>query len=463
MPAVSTLLIVLFGCFSFDLYADTNDEQKNSYSNMEPLHSLSSQASKKQEKRRNSDRKETHYLIYEVEEPVSERKIEVDPDELQKLSALGYLSGYNEAPERKNVTIFDEKKACSGLNLYISGHGPEAILMDMEGNVLHKWTCPVHDILNCDASAVKSPEKYFFRRAEAFDNGDIIAIVMNIGLVKMNWESEILWVFLKDCHHDFHVDDEGKIYVLTRETGIIPEFGDEKIYTEFITVLTSTGKETRKIALWDCFENSFFAPVLRKIETADTSPRLESVELTEIFHTNTLDILDGRHEKTDPIFKKGNALISSRNAHMIAIVDLTDEKVIWGLSDMWRYQHDPDLLDNGNILIFDNEGYEQRTRILEFDPLSQEVVWHYDGGPDKHFYSKFCGSNQRLHNRNTLISDSMNGRALEVTPDKQIVWEFFVPFRLTNDQGRTIIPALFDLIRLPSEFFQNHLGNTEDS
>jgi hypothetical protein len=50
------------------------------------------------------------------------------------------------------------------------------------------------------------------------------------------------------------------------------------------------------------------------------------------------------------------------------------------------------------------------------------------------------GSCARLPNGNTLITESTFGRALEVTPQKQIVWKFQAPQRTGyhNDQAAAI-------------------------
>ena len=67
-------------------------------------------------------------------------------EKLSRLMSLPYLQGYKEAPEIQNVSIYDPKKAYDGLNLYTSGHGPEAILMDMTGAVLHRWHFPIENV-----------------------------------------------------------------------------------------------------------------------------------------------------------------------------------------------------------------------------------------------------------------------------------------------------------------------------
>ena len=61
-----------------------------------------------------------------------------------------------------------------------------------------------------------------------------------------------------------------------------------------------------------------------------------------------------------------------------------------------------------------------------------------------------CGSSERLPNGNTLISESNRGRAIEVTPDKQIVWEFINPHRA--GENNELIATLFEVVRLDPRF-----------
>lgn len=88
--------------------------------------------------------------------------------------------------------------------------------------------------------------------------------------------------------------------------------------------------------------------------------------------------------------------------------------------------------------------------MLEFDPTSLSETWAYRGNAATPFYSRTCGSNQRLANGNTLITESDNGRAFEVTPEGKIVWEFASPHR-AGDDGR-FVATLFEVIRLDRDF-----------
>jgi hypothetical protein len=88
--------------------------------------------------------------------------------------------------------------------------------------------------------------------------------------------------------------------------------------------------------------------------------------------------------------------------------------------------------------------------VLEFDPFSQQIHWSFSGAADAPFFTRTCGSVQRLANGNTLITESDAGRAFEVTRDKRIVWEFVSPHRA--GRGGELIATLFDVVRLPPDF-----------
>ena len=42
-------------------------------------------------------------------------------------------------------------------------------------------------------------------------------------------------------------------------------------------------------------------------------------------------------------------------------------------------------------------------------------------------FSEYCSSADRLPNGNTMITETIHGRVIEVTPDREIVWEFINP------------------------------------
>jgi hypothetical protein len=101
-------------------------------------------------------------------------------------------------------------------------------------------------------------------------------------------------------------------------------------------------------------------------------------------------------------------------------------------------------------MLFDNLGRPMQSSVIEMDPLTNEVEWDYRGSEDRPFFTESCGTAERLPNGNTLITESDNGRAFEVTSDKEIVWEFYNPHRAGADGE--YIATLFEVVRLPRDF-----------
>ena len=112
----------------------------------------------------------------------------------------------------------------------------------------------------------------------------------------------------------------------------------------------------------------------------------------------------------------------------VAIIDQDTQLVKWVINGPFIRQHDPDLLPNGNIILFDNWGANDpevgATRIIELNPRTQEIVWGYAGAPEAPLYSRIRGSQQVLPNGNVLITEATSGRVVEVTRDKTIVWQY---------------------------------------
>lgn len=79
----------------------------------------------------------------------------------------------------------------------------------------------------------------------------------------------------------------------------------------------------------------------------------------------------------------------------------------------------------------DENGAYTMTDDGNFSP--EEMVWEYTA-PDKYsFYSAFVSGAHRMPNGNTLITSGAKGRNIEVTPEKEIVWEYWNPY---NDHFR---------------------------
>jgi hypothetical protein len=363
-------------------------------------------------------------------------------EEVAGLRANPYLQGYRPAEDRPLVIEHDPAAAWQGLNLYVSGHAAEAVLMDMEGRVLHRWKYPLRRLWPDLAADARTARLEYWRRAYLYPNGDLLGIYEGEGIVKLDARSRVLWSHRGGIHHDLSVRADGTLWVLDRKGRVIPWIDPAKgVLEDLVTVLDPRGRVVKRISLPESFRRSEYAPLLRRMPVGDR----------DVFHTNTLEVLDGRFGGRSPAFRRGNVLLSVLKLDALAILDPDRETIVWARTGGWRRQHQPTFLANGNLLLFDNLGAgPDRSRVLELDPLTGETAWQYGGAREVDFFSKTLGSCQRLPNGNTLITESENGRALEVTPDGRIVWEFYNPHR-AGDRGE-LVAVLFEMVRLPPDF-----------
>ena len=68
-----------------------------------------------------------------------------------------------------------------------------------------------------------------------------------------------------------------------------------------------------------------------------------------------------------------------RNLDAIAVVDPELRAVVWAARGPWQALHDAQVLDNGNVLLFDNQGLPKGSRVLEYDPRTQAFPWSWSG------------------------------------------------------------------------------------
>ncbi len=372
-------------------------------------------------------------------------------EDLDSLRSLSYLQGYNPPSHYQNVTIYDQRQAYDGYNLLVSAHAPCATLMDMNGRTLHQWCLPTKK-LAVDPHYCSN----YWVRVRLLKNGDLLAMIDFGGLLKLDKNSHLLWFHNIICHHDMDLSSDGDIYILTADIQTINGNADFK--NNNITILSPGGQIKQVLSLHDLFSRypdqryikQIDALAIKRVFNADHGRKTFFVVPGDSFHANSIQILDGRWAWKFPAFQKGNLLITIRSIGVIICVDPRTKKIVWLMDPvLWsKGEHDARLLDNGHILIFDNfyrfnmQGYDSPwntnlSRVVEFDPASQHIVWDYaqENGP---FFSLISGQAYRLPNGNTLITESTNGHSMEVTPAKTIVWEYYNPHQV--DKNNDLLP-----------------------
>jgi hypothetical protein len=326
--------------------------------------------------------------------------------EVEQLMALGYVDGtYDPNSERHDVLIFNKRKAYRGYNFYSSRRANGARLIDMEGRTVYEW---------------KAKQRGQWQHSELLPNGDVLVIVKDYRLSRYDKDSKLLWSVPGRFHHDLYVYHD-EIYVLNRTAKIVDHIHPKwRTLADVVRVYSLDGELQREISLLDVLHRSRYA----FLEPSVAHKRFRRGYELDVLHTNHVEVFDGSLSERSPLYAEGNLLVSMRNINSIAIIAGESLEILWlwGPSNL-TYQHHPRLLDNGHILLFDN-GLE-RSRVIEVDPLTDQIVWDY--APRKGFFSLTRGSVQRLPNGNTLITESDTGYVLEITPKRQVVWKFANP------------------------------------
>jgi hypothetical protein len=379
-----------------------------------------------------------------------------DKSDIGKLNTLGYVEWVNSEHDinKVSVTTYDPSLASDGLNLYTTRKPGYALLADMKGDILHQW--------NLD------PDNEYtgvWQYAELLENGELLAQCDENVLVKVGWQSNRIWGKKMRAHHGHYTDQNQDIYALNRKDSVTLWRGvPVPLVEDYITVFSSDGNIKRNIMLLDVAKKHMtFKGVMRiyryilnpdKIKTflnfkLKRRSILEFDLAFDVSHANSIFVIE---RDIEGLCTKGDILISMRELNLAAIFDPEKEEFVWewGPGNIIA-QHHATMLENNNILLFDNGYGRGYSRVIEIEPITKEIKWEYKGSPLEDFYSPRRGSCQRLANGNTLITESDRGNVFEVTKEGKIVWRFFVPEIDKESNKRRVIYRLLRITN-PQEY-----------
>ena len=396
------------------------------------------------------------------------------------------------------VVEYFPEKCENGFTLFqaliFEGQEYGALLIDMNGNVVHQWKglegfpnkmLPGGQVMG--NSRMRDP-KYGSQ-----DMAD---------LVQVDWEGNFVWRFnryefihdpgyepswMARQHHDYQREgnpvgyyvpgmealaEGGKTLILAHKCIENPRIGRGTILDDTIIEVDWDGHVDWE---WNCSEHvdeMGFSEEARKIMQDNPNITGES-KVGDWMHINSISCLGPNRwfDKGDSRFHPDNIIWSGRQTNIIAVTEKKTGKIVWRVGPEYTGtpaleelgwiigQHHAHMIPRGlpgegNILVFDNGGsagygapnpgcpngvnnaIRDYSRVVEFNPLTLEVVWQYPAQDKRSFspmryldlYSRFISSAQRLPNGNTLITEGGCGRFLEVTPECQIVWEYISPY-----------------------------------
>jgi hypothetical protein len=379
---------------------------------------------------------------------------------LEMLRSVPYIShseGLVDANEA-GVVLYDPEKSYAGYNFYCTNHSGKAFLLDMMGQEVHRWEYSSRGGIIDD-------------HALLLENGDLMVIKVG-DLLRLNWDSDLIWRKKLLAHHDVVQAPDGSFYAIVKERWI---YRDKQVWFDALVHISAKGEELDR---WSSYKNlaqlkgvldtrSFLDTILDSTRGGSSpeskisaSPRKGRVHRDlEYFHMNTVNIIpDNDLGEKDQRFQQGNLLVCFRNVNQIVVLEKDTYRVLWawGESNL-EEPHHPTMPPNGHILIFDNGTQRRYSRVVELDPLAEDIVWEYTADPPDDFYSCRKGAAQRLPNGNTLISESDQGRVFEVTHEGELVWEWLNPVIVAGHRQ-----AYYRMLRLPAAFVDGLLEVHKD-
>ena len=320
--------------------------------------------------------------------------------------------------QKHGVTYYDKTKATPGYTLHTRNFADQIWLIDMDGEVVHEWK----------TTGGVTHHNYLLPNGNLFvcervPEGPKVVSGKSGRMREYDWDGNLLWEHVDDHqHHDGRrLENGGAVYIawqlLTDEEakqvrGGVPGTELEgKIYGDVIREVDEDGN-----LVWAFANNR--PEFIEKYEIEPLAPR------EEYGHANTISLLPN-----------GDYLVSYRVLNLLVIIDRQTGDLKWEYHNPeLGGQHDCQMLDNGNILVFANgfhvpgaqPGFSQ---VWEIEPESKEIVWRYFPKANPlTFWSPHISGCQRLSSGNTLICEGGKGCIFEITPDGEVVWEYINPY-----------------------------------
>ena len=365
----------------------------------------------------------------------------------------------------KGVTIHETDKAHDCHVMY-EGRGGESYLVNMAGDIVRQWphTGFPAEMIDPAVNGGRKGHVLLQREPDTFFNETIL---------EMDWDAKIVWEWGDKApggkarqNHDLCRLANGNTMIISKKEYTVPDLHPEEFTDQPLYEITPDGEIVWEWAPHEHLDELGIDGRRQEVLFSKTDVRSRAY----IFVINDMQPLGPNkwHDGGDGRFHPDNVMIDSREGNFIAIVEKSSGRVVWRIGpdypgaydftkrdfngpcpkpiDSISGQHDAHLIPaglpgEGNVLVFDNDGPAglpqvfsktfPGSRILEIDPVTEQIVWQYDGSsssmPFWAFYSSFISSARRLPNGNTLICEGMHGRIFQVTADGEIVWEYVNP------------------------------------
>ena len=353
-----------------------------------------------------------------------------------------------EPPHQSGTTIFKKNQAFHGYSLYTS-YTPGCIvnLINMDGTVVHRWTGNQKD------------RPFMCMYATPFPDGSIL-LSCEPGVPGWQWidaNSHTIATYNisgQHTHHGTYRLQGGGFLGLVAKPINMP-FLDKtlRIVDDSLVRLSAKGDIIKEIPLSKLLSKDpgyqkALETLYKKLKTR-MPQRPAQVHDFDPTHATAIENLE---EAIPGVAKKGDWLVTLRNLNRIIIVNPDKEEIVWQWGDnILSGPHGATFIKGNKILLFDNGRNRKYSQIIIVDIKSKAIVWQYGQKPGQEFHSLPGGFVQQLPNDNILIAETDSGRAFEVTPSKEIVWEFYTQPGRKNKRKHKPIRIIK---RIPYGFFK---------
>lgn len=325
-----------------------------------------------------------------------------------------------------------------GYTLVTPSSDNAAYLIDMDGQVVHRWQFDSIDpgygrlldngnllMSGSDPGLPDPPEDEPTKPPPPFESHITRLGGYKTTLQEVDWDGNVLWEFENRAqHHDFVRLANGNIMVpewveLSEELHKqvkgghrLPREQLPRLLGDDLVEFDPDGNEVRRIHTWKLFD-----PVKDPID-----PTKRRWEWT---HVNAIDVNDA-----------GDIAFSARTNNRVCVIDGQSGELKLKFTDTVG-QHHVTWVDDDHLLVFDNG--RTSSRVIEIQVSTGEVTWTYEGEPVHQFFSNYISGVERLWSGSVLVCEGSSGRLFEATRGGEVVWEWINPFVNHRSNGKVAV------------------------
>ena len=332
----------------------------------------------------------------------------------------------------------------------VLGYVPEADefglwIFDPAGEIVHERILNYH-VQDPDgpSGGSEAPHAFHFLADGSVvvnsDKGDVMARYDTCG--------EPIWSRKGSFHHSFSEDPRGGLWTWHGEESAFDQ------YQFLVRFDPETGETLEQISLIDDIIAK--SPENRTIFTVVPGYEFQHFQglraIPDKFHPNDLEVLQPEMADAFPMFEAGDLLMSFRNIDLVTVMDPKTYELKWWSHGPWIQQHDPDFTADGEISVYNNNGYRKTSSIIVMDPETR-AVRNVDIDENFRFYSQYMGKESYLDDGTLQITIPYEGRVLEFDESGRVLLEINNLFNAGHNA------FISDYVWLPEDYFDTAPAN----